>query len=201
VLEFRSVIVSTDRDVKPAQSQASSTIRLETHGEGTSCAEPKFSEQGTIAYKTGPLPNWESCAHRSSWGVYAGKIPLYPHRLLAYYNPMLPPERTPRQRIIELLTGTRLTTHQLAQMLAIPERQVEDHLVHVVKSIARNKTSRFVLEPSRCQDCDFVFRDRRRLTKPSRCPQCRSEAIAPPRYGIDSVGSQSGRVDSNVRGQ
>ncbi len=114
---------------------------------------------------------------------------------------MLPPERTPRQRIIELLTGTRLTTHQLAQMLAIPERQVEDHLVHVVKSIARNKTSHFVLEPSRCQDCDFVFRDRRRLTKPSRCPQCRSESIAAPRYGIDSVGSQSGRVDSNVRGR
>jgi transcriptional regulator len=105
---------------------------------------------------------------------------------------MLPPERTPRQRIMELLTGTRLTTHQLAQMLAIPERQVEDHLFHVVKSIARDKTSRFVLEPSRCQDCNFIFRDRRRLTRPSRCPNCRSESIAVPRYGIDSVGSRSG---------
>jgi predicted Zn-ribbon and HTH transcriptional regulator len=114
---------------------------------------------------------------------------------------MLSPERTLRQRIMELLTGTRLTTHQLAQMLAIPERQVEDHLVHVVKSIARDKTLRFILDPARCQDCNFVFRDRRRLTSPSRCPQCRSESIAAPRYGIDSVGSQWGRVDSNVRGQ
>ena len=105
---------------------------------------------------------------------------------------MLPPERTPRQRIMELLTGTRLTTYQLAQMLAIPERKVEDHLIHVVKSIKRDKTSRFVLEPSRCQDCDFVFRDRRRLTKPSRCPHCRSEAIATPRYGIDSLASRPG---------
>lgn len=103
----------------------------------------------------------------------------------AYHTLMLPPERTPRQRIMELLTGTRLTTHQLAQMLAIPERQVEDHLVHVVKSITRDKSSRFVLEPSRCQDCDFVFRDRRRLTRPSRCPHCRSEGITAPRYGID----------------
>jgi len=97
---------------------------------------------------------------------------------------MLPLERTPRQRIIDLITGTRLSSHQLAQMLGIAERQVEDHLTHVVKSIARDKTRRFILDPSRCQDCDFVFRDRRRLTLPSRCPKCRSEDISAPRYGI-----------------
>ncbi|TKS61788.1 MAG: hypothetical protein EWM72_00190 [Nitrospira sp.] len=114
---------------------------------------------------------------------------------------MLPPERTPRQRIMELLTGTRLATHQLAQMLGIPERQVEDHLMHAVKSIVRDKTRRFILEPSRCQDCDFVFRDRRRLTRPSRCPHCRSEGITAPRYGIDSVSSRSGRVDSKGSSQ
>lgn len=98
---------------------------------------------------------------------------------------MLFPDRTPRQRMTELLIGARLATHQLAQMLGIPERQVEDHLEHVVKSIARDKTRRFILEPSRCQDCGFVFRDRRRLTRPSRCPACRSEDITAPRYGID----------------
>jgi predicted Zn-ribbon and HTH transcriptional regulator len=111
---------------------------------------------------------------------------------------MLPPERTPRRRIIDLITGTRLSSYQLAQMLGIRERQVEDHLAHVVKTIARDKTRRFILDPARCQDCDFVFRDRRRLTRPSRCPHCRSEDITAPRYGIDSVGSQSGRVDSNA---
>ncbi|MCC6141618.1 MAG: transcriptional regulator [Nitrospira sp.] len=100
---------------------------------------------------------------------------------------MLAPARTPRQRMIELLIGTRLATHQLAQMLGIPERQVEDHLEHVVKSIAHDKTRCFILEPSRCQDCEFVFRDRRRLTRPSRCPQCHGEDIAAPRYGIDPV--------------
>ena len=98
---------------------------------------------------------------------------------------MLPAERTPRQRIIDLIMGTRLSSYQLAQMLGIPERQVEEHLTHVVKTIARDKTRRFILDPARCQDCDFVFRDRSRLTSPSRCPHCRSEAIASPRYGID----------------
>lgn len=98
---------------------------------------------------------------------------------------MLPSERTPRQRIIDLLTGARLSSYQLAQMLGIPERQVEEHLPHVVKTIARDTTRRFILDPARCQDCDFVFRDRTKLTRPSRCPHCRSEDIAAPRYGID----------------
>ena len=105
-------------------------------------------------------------------------------------NAMQPPEQTPRQRIIELITGTRLSSYQLAQMLGIPERQVEGHLTHVVKTIAHDKTRRFILNPARCQDCDFVFRDRSRLTSPSRCPQCRSEAIAAPRYGIDLFAPQ-----------
>ena len=98
---------------------------------------------------------------------------------------MLPPERTPRQRIIDWITATRLSSYQLAQLLGIPERQVEEHLTHVVKTIVRDKTRRFILDPARCQDCDFVFRDRSRLTSPSRCPHCRSETIAAPRYGID----------------
>jgi len=117
---------------------------------------------------------------------------------LDYDASMFAPTRTPRQRMIELLTGTRLATHQLAQMLGIPERQVEDHLEHVVKSVANDKTRCFILEPSRCQDCEFVFRDRRRLTRPSRCPQCRSEDIAAPRYGIDPTRQPSGRIDNHT---
>ena len=97
---------------------------------------------------------------------------------------MLPLPQTVRQRLIGLLSGSRLSSYQLAQLLGIPERQVEDHLGHVVKSIARDRERRFVLEPSRCQDCGFVFRDRQKLTRPSRCPRCRSESISAPRYGI-----------------
>jgi predicted Zn-ribbon and HTH transcriptional regulator len=93
-------------------------------------------------------------------------------------------EQTPRQRLIDLLTDTLFSSHQLAQLMGIPERQVEEHLTHIVKTIARDPLRTFVLEPSGCQDCGFVFRERRRLTRPSRCPRCRSEAITSPRYGI-----------------
>ena len=98
---------------------------------------------------------------------------------------MLPVPQTARQRMIELLSGTRLSAYQLAQMLGISERQVEDHLVHVVKTIARDRKRRFILEPSTCAECHFIFHDRRKLTRPSRCPRCRSESITAPRYGID----------------
>jgi predicted Zn-ribbon and HTH transcriptional regulator len=99
---------------------------------------------------------------------------------------MIVPEQTPRRRIMDLLQGTLLCSHQLAELLGMPERQVEEHLGHVVKTIARDPARTFVLEPSECQSCAYVFRDRTRLTRPSRCPRCRSEAITSPRYGITS---------------
>jgi predicted Zn-ribbon and HTH transcriptional regulator len=109
---------------------------------------------------------------------------------------MLPPEGTVRQRMIELLAETRLSAYQLAQLLGIPERHVEDHLPHIVKSLVRDRSRRFVLDPSACSDCGFVFRDRTKLTRPSRCPICRSEAVTAPRYGIDSRKGGSERLDS-----
>lgn len=91
---------------------------------------------------------------------------------------------TIRQQLMHLLAGGRYTTRELAALVGAPERQIEDHLAHVVRSLTRDKTRQFLLEPSRCHDCGFVFRDRTRLTTPGRCPACRSEAIAPPRFAI-----------------
>ncbi|MGH7167366.1 MAG: transcriptional regulator [Nitrospiraceae bacterium] len=95
------------------------------------------------------------------------------------------PDLTIRQRIMELIAGTLRTSRQLAELVGVPERQIEDHLAHIVRSVARDRGRRFVLDPSACQDCGFVFRGRTRLTRPSRCPRCRSEAISAPRYGIE----------------
>lgn len=105
---------------------------------------------------------------------------------------MLIPERTTRQRLADLLTGTFRSSRQLAELVGIPERQVEDHLGHLIRSLGRDRTRRFVMDPSVCQDCGFVFRERTRLTKPSRCPRCRSEAVSPPRFGIELRGGHQG---------
>lgn len=97
----------------------------------------------------------------------------------------MPSDRTPRQRIADLLTLAPMTTRQIAAVVKMSERQVEDHLGHIMKTVARERSRRFVLHPSECKDCDFVFRDRHRLTRPSRCPQCRSELLTDPRFSIE----------------
>ncbi len=95
-------------------------------------------------------------------------------------------ERTIRQRIMQALAEARYSSRQLADLLDVSEREIEQHLEHVVKTVARDRTRQFLLEPSACRDCGFEFRDRTKLRRPSRCPTCRSEAISPPRFGIES---------------
>lgn len=97
------------------------------------------------------------------------------------------PGMTIRQQIVQELLGERCSAQDLAHRLGISEREVEEHLAHIARSVTRDRQGRFLLEPSTCQDCGFVFRGRTRLTKPSRCPKCRSEAISPPRFGIESI--------------
>lgn len=99
-------------------------------------------------------------------------------------------ERTPRQRIKDLLFVTPLSARRIAEIVGMAERQVENHLDHIVKSVAHDRTLKFVVDPSVCNDCEFVFRDRHRLTRPSRCPRCHSEAISEPRFSIERHGAK-----------
>jgi predicted Zn-ribbon and HTH transcriptional regulator len=103
--------------------------------------------------------------------------------------------KTVRQQIMDAIAGIPRTARDLAREFRMPERQIEDHLAHIAKTVggARGRSRgdrparRFRLHPAACDDCDFVFAARTRLTTPSRCPRCRSEHIAPPRYSIDPV--------------
>ena len=99
-------------------------------------------------------------------------------------------DRTPRQRIADLLTLNPMTTQQIAAVVKISERQVEEHLGHIMKTVARERSLRFMLYPSECKECEFVFRDRNRITRPSRCPRCRNESLTDPRFSIERHPSQ-----------
>src|SRR4051812_41891393 len=95
------------------------------------------------------------------------------------------PALTIRQHIMDALRVTRYSAKDLAAFLGIPERQVEEHLLHVARSVAREAGARFVLEPAACEECGFIFRQRTRVTRPGRCPDCRSERISAPLYRIE----------------
>jgi predicted Zn-ribbon and HTH transcriptional regulator len=97
----------------------------------------------------------------------------------------MPQPGTIRQQIMECLTSGRRSARDLAHLYAISERHVEDHLTHIARTVARMPDRRFTVEPPECMDCGFTFRERTRLTRPSRCPTCHSERITSPRFGID----------------
>ena len=87
---------------------------------------------------------------------------------------------TIRQQIIALLKVKPLDAYALSGQLGVKQRTVEAHLEHVAKSMGAN----FEIIPSRCNDCDFVFLKRDRMTKPTGCPKCMSESILPPAFFI-----------------
>ena len=99
-------------------------------------------------------------------------------------------DRTPRQQIKALLMSAPMSSLQLAKTVGITEREVEDHLGHIMKSVARERSIRFILEPCECRQCGYAFRDRSKITRPSRCPRCRSEDITAPRFAIEQQGGK-----------
>ena len=92
---------------------------------------------------------------------------------------------TPRKRIAEALERESLDLREISQMFGIKERDVLGHLAHIARSA---RSGRFTMNPAHCQQCGFSFKKRSRLNTPGRCPLCKSESIAPPRFHLDKEG-------------
>jgi predicted Zn-ribbon and HTH transcriptional regulator len=90
---------------------------------------------------------------------------------------------TVRQRMHTLLVKREQDIRSLSQQLGISEKEVMEHLPHLVHS-ARRHDQRFVIVPSTCRSCGFTFKNRKRLTKPGRCPRCKATYLTSPVYRI-----------------
>jgi predicted GNAT family N-acyltransferase/predicted Zn-ribbon and HTH transcriptional regulator len=93
-----------------------------------------------------------------------------------------PPPMTRRQRIVELLRVGPETVRSLAERMEMGYQQVARELEHVRKSL---RPERLRVTPARCTACDMVFSKRDRLTRPSRCPRCKSERITDPEFWVE----------------
>jgi transcriptional regulator len=90
---------------------------------------------------------------------------------------------TIRQQIIDLLKQEAMTALDLSQAVGVAEKDIYLHLHHIEKSIA-GQGGKLRLTPCSCSACGFTFTQRRRLTRPGRCPRCRQSRINQPVFRI-----------------
>ena len=90
---------------------------------------------------------------------------------------------TVRQALERALLEEALTLRELSQRVGVSEKQLGEHLEHLAKSL-KSRGLRLLREPAHCLACGFLFRDRQRMTAPSRCPQCKSERVEPATFRL-----------------
>jgi len=74
-----------------------------------------------------------------------------------------------------------LSAKEISSLVGIGEKEVRFHLEHIRKSL-RGTSRRLDTVGPRCMECGFVFRKRDRLSRPGKCPRCRSERIEEPLF-------------------
>lgn len=115
-------------------------------------------------------------------------------------NEPIPPARveTVRQALLAALAAAALPVSVLSQRLGESEKVLLDHL----QSLQR--AGRVEVCPPTCGHCGFAFAGRTRVTKPGRCPRCKSTRIPEPRYrqrppGHDKASHRSRRDAGSAR--
>lgn len=94
---------------------------------------------------------------------------------------------TVRQQIIGLLRDGPAGVRDISQALGLAEKEIYDHLAHIDRSLAAHG-EKLLVSPYRCGGCGYLFEQRRKLTRPGRCPQCKLSHILPATYEIRGQG-------------
>jgi predicted Zn-ribbon and HTH transcriptional regulator len=89
---------------------------------------------------------------------------------------------TLRQTLALILSQRECSAYELAEELMLTPAEVESHLGHL-KLSHKNK---FQMRPARCGACGYVFKNRKRLDAPGRCPRCKAERAEGPWFSINA---------------
>jgi predicted Zn-ribbon and HTH transcriptional regulator len=100
-------------------------------------------------------------------------------------EPLIPVERqeTIRREIISVLVGKTLSAKDISADVRVSEKEIYEHLEHIQRTINKSEHN-FIVTPSVCKKCGFVFRKRDKLKKPGRCPVCHGESIQEPLFSV-----------------
>jgi transcriptional regulator len=102
------------------------------------------------------------------------------------HGPPVPGERqqTLRAALRRELSSGPLTARELSQRVRLPEKEIAAHLEHLDRTL-RREGSKLKVQPATCLSCGFTFKERRKLTRPGACPECRSTRIEPPAFHVE----------------
>ena len=90
---------------------------------------------------------------------------------------------TVRHLIMTELEQGPVSARDISGMVGIPEKEVAGHLEHIRQTL-HHDGRRLIVHPAECTRCGFVFDKRERLTRPSRCPVCKSESLHAPLFSL-----------------
>ena len=76
-----------------------------------------------------------------------------------------------------------MDARDLSREVGIKEKEVYEHLPHIARSLAA-KGNTLTIRPSECLKCGYVFKNRKRFTRPGRCPHCRGSHLINPSFKI-----------------
>ncbi len=88
-----------------------------------------------------------------------------------------------RKELIDLLKKETLTAQELAKHFDVKQKDIEDELEHIFKSI-KKEGMKLKITPAQCRKCGFTFK-RDKMDKPGKCPECKGTWIAAPRFHIE----------------
>jgi predicted Zn-ribbon and HTH transcriptional regulator len=94
---------------------------------------------------------------------------------------------TLRKDLVSLLTGQPRSVSALARDLGLKRGDIEDELRHALRS-AKAAGHDIVVLPARCRACGFTF-DEDKLSKPGKCPACRSTRLYEPQISVRPPGT------------
>ena len=97
--------------------------------------------------------------------------------------------KTIRQQMIDILQANPMDRRDLSQELMISEKDVDGHLPHVAKSVAAQGMI-WKVTPAHCESCHYTFKDRKRFTRPGKCPRCKASRIQGPWFQVTPAASK-----------
>jgi predicted Zn-ribbon and HTH transcriptional regulator len=90
--------------------------------------------------------------------------------------------RTTRERMADRLREEPLTASALAREFELQTATALTHVEHIAKTLD-GTGEELLVAPPECRDCGFSRFDDL-INRPSRCPECKSEAIEEPAFQV-----------------